>query len=373
MRLAFLVESIELERGGAERAVMTMARELEKLGHQCAIIAPGDRGQIRNHDGPQLLLKNVESTGRAARAREVAEDLCVLARKHGYETLVSCGKILGAQFHWPHGGVHEAGLRASCGAGRGLTRGRLALVARRLRPVERAFAKIEEDIYDRARSGEVKLIALSNKVKRDMINEHKVAAESIAICHNGAPVGRFPELTDTEKSRLKEILCQSLEIAPNSFLGVFVAMNPRLKGANLFAQALKKTTKHIHGLYIGNRPRHRLRGNEHFLGFRSDIPDLLRLGDLLVLPTHYDPCSLITLEAMAAGLPVLTTRHNGAAELILPELELVSSGPQLGQRLSQLSEDSVRVKALGVANRRAAVNYDSIEAAKRFLECIQGL
>ena len=38
-------------------------------------------------------------------------------------------------------------------------------------------------------------------------------------------------------------------------------------------------------------------------------------ADLYVHPTFYDPCSLVVLEAAACGLPIITSRYNGAAEL----------------------------------------------------------
>ncbi|MHC4094140.1 MAG: glycosyltransferase, partial [Planctomycetota bacterium] len=39
-------------------------------------------------------------------------------------------------------------------------------------------------------------------------------------------------------------------------------------------------------------------------------------ADLLVHPTYYDPCSRVVLEAMVAGLPCVTTRFDGASEVI---------------------------------------------------------
>jgi UDP-glucose:(heptosyl)LPS alpha-1,3-glucosyltransferase len=41
-------------------------------------------------------------------------------------------------------------------------------------------------------------------------------------------------------------------------------------------------------------------------------------SDFLVHPTFYDPCSLVVLEALACGLPVITSRYNGASELLDP-------------------------------------------------------
>jgi UDP-glucose:(heptosyl)LPS alpha-1,3-glucosyltransferase len=54
----------------------------------------------------------------------------------------------------------------------------------------------------------------------------------------------------------------------------------------------------------------------HFLGPRDDIRRLYAAADVLAHPTWYDPCSRVVLEALCCGLPVVTTRLNGAAEAI---------------------------------------------------------
>ena len=52
-----------------------------------------------------------------------------------------------------------------------------------------------------------------------------------------------------------------------------------------------------------------------FVGYCPDVRDAYFASDFLVHPTFYDPCSNVVLEALACGLPVITTRDNGAAEL----------------------------------------------------------
>ena len=54
----------------------------------------------------------------------------------------------------------------------------------------------------------------------------------------------------------------------------------------------------------------------HFLGFYPDVEDCYWSSDFFVQPTYYDPCSLVVLEALACGLPVITTAKNGASELM---------------------------------------------------------
>jgi UDP-glucose:(heptosyl)LPS alpha-1,3-glucosyltransferase len=59
-----------------------------------------------------------------------------------------------------------------------------------------------------------------------------------------------------------------------------------------------------------------LAGRAHFLGGRGDLPRLYGAADAFVLPTLYDPMPNAALEALACGLPVVTTRGCGAREFI---------------------------------------------------------
>ena len=53
-----------------------------------------------------------------------------------------------------------------------------------------------------------------------------------------------------------------------------------------------------------------------FAGPTQDTYAFYRAADLFVLPTWHDPCSLVVLEALAMGLPTITTAQNGASEVI---------------------------------------------------------
>lgn len=54
----------------------------------------------------------------------------------------------------------------------------------------------------------------------------------------------------------------------------------------------------------------------HFLGFRDDIPRLMRASDVFVFPSRYEPFALVVLEALASGMPVITASTVGAAEIL---------------------------------------------------------
>jgi UDP-glucose:(heptosyl)LPS alpha-1,3-glucosyltransferase len=87
-------------------------------------------------------------------------------------------------------------------------------------------------------------------------------------------------------------------------------------------------------------------------------------ADFLVHPTFYDPCSLVVLEALACGLPIITTRYNGASELLHPspphQEGYVLRDPHDHQELSWcLAQmlDPGRRHSLAQAARRTALQW----------------
>jgi UDP-glucose:(heptosyl)LPS alpha-1,3-glucosyltransferase len=60
----------------------------------------------------------------------------------------------------------------------------------------------------------------------------------------------------------------------------------------------------------------------HFLGRVDDMPGLYRAADLFVLDTFYDACANAVLEALACGLPVISTACNGSSAFLRPEAVL---------------------------------------------------
>ena len=84
-------------------------------------------------------------------------------------------------------------------------------------------------------------------------------------------------------------------------------------------------------------------------------------ADVFVLPTFYDPCSLSVSEAAASGLPSVTTRFNGAAELLTEGVDgSVISDPaddaELAAALRPLLDANVRQR-MGAAARKLALKH----------------
>jgi UDP-glucose:(heptosyl)LPS alpha-1,3-glucosyltransferase len=99
----------------------------------------------------------------------------------------------------------------------------------------------------------------------------------------------------------------------------------------------------------------------HFAGVCPEIRGAFFAADFLVHPTFYDPCSLVVLEAMACDLPIITSRFNGASELMSSLQEgFVVSDPhdheQLAGCLAKML-DPARRRAFAQGSRRAAAAW----------------
>ena len=98
-----------------------------------------------------------------------------------------------------------------------------------------------------------------------------------------------------------------------------------------------------------------------FLGYCAETRNAYFASDFLVHPTFYDPCSLVVLEAMACDLPVITSRYNGASELMHPLQEgFVIDDPHdhahLAWCLAQML-DPARRRCCAQAARRTAAQW----------------
>ncbi|GAB4133484.1 MAG: glycosyltransferase family 4 protein [Cyanobacteria bacterium J069] len=115
----------------------------------------------------------------------------------------------------------------------------------------------------------------------------------------------------------------------------------------------------------------------HFLGYRRDLATLMNAVDLFVFPSRYETSGLVLLEAMAAGLPVVTAATVGGAEIVTPECGVVlpdpNDQPALAQILQTLVADPQRRSQMGQAARRRAETQTWDVTAQQYLTLFETL
>jgi glycosyltransferase involved in cell wall biosynthesis len=111
-----------------------------------------------------------------------------------------------------------------------------------------------------------------------------------------------------------------------------------------------------------------------FLGFRPNAPALIPAFDVVAVPSHVEPLGNATLEAMAAGLPVVGSRVGGIPEMVVDGQTGILVPPQdataLAEALEGLTCDAGRRQAMGRAARHRAVDAFGLE---RHCAALQGV
>ena len=320
MRIALVTEHLDHRRGGEQRYTHDFAAWLAGQGHDVVVLT---RDAHEPPPGAQVTL--VETSGLTQRARTLSFARRVRERLQRLQADVSMatGKALGQRVYQPHGGTVLGSQRQNLLRVRGETARRLKACWNRVSPGHRALRRLDARQFADPMTH---FVAVSDMVRRDMRSFYGIAEHRITLIYNGIDVERFhPDHIRTSRADVR----RQLLIADTATVFLLVAHNFALKGLGETIEALaclrNGAAPDVHLVVVGRGKSRRYRklarrlgvdSRVHFAGAASDIAPYYGAADAYVHPTWYDPCSLVVLEALASGLPVLTTRCNGASELM---------------------------------------------------------
>ncbi len=254
--------------------------------------------------------------------------------------LVSLERVWRCDFFRAGDGVHRAWLE------------RRAQFDAPLRKLARAFSRKHEGILQLEKAllgngGAGRVIANSAMVRDEVVNYYGFPADAIDLIRNGVRVSEFGP------APLKRAAARAqLHLAETDIAVLFLGSGWERKGLRFAVAAIESLRNDRMRLLVagrGNRRRFRSR-NARFFGEVGDVRPLLSAADIFLLPTLYDPFSNASLEAMAAGLPVVTTRANGCSEIIEERIhgsivDRADNITALGEALRFWSDESRRKKA----------------------------
>jgi UDP-glucose:(heptosyl)LPS alpha-1,3-glucosyltransferase len=210
----------------------------------------------------------------------------------------------------------------------------------------------------------------SEMVRQHAFQYHGIDPDRVRVLPNAIDSDRFAE---ADRLRRRIEWRQRWGLRPEDTVGLFVAMNYRLKGLEPLLHAVARMPPAgSFRLLIAGHPRFqsyerlakqlRIEDRIRFLGPRRDVHNCYFAADFLIHPTFYDPCSLVVLEGLACGLPIVTSRYNGASELLHPpEDGRVIDDPHDHARLADAITsllDSATRSACSQAARRAALRWN---------------
>ncbi|MDH5570147.1 MAG: glycosyltransferase [Gammaproteobacteria bacterium] len=167
-----------------------------------------------------------------------------------------------------------------------------------------------------------KIIAVSNQIKDYLINIGGMSESSIALIENGVDLNKFNCI-------IHDSLLKLLHIKYNQIVIICVGRLVEIKAHDVLLKAFKiiiQSGLSSKLLVIGDGPEkiksekfvmdNDLIDNVIFLGQRDDVPDLLSISDIFVLPSRSEGLSCSIIEAMAAKLPIVATDVGGNSELV---------------------------------------------------------
>jgi UDP-glucose:(heptosyl)LPS alpha-1,3-glucosyltransferase len=318
-----------VESGGAEAFLANFARCLLADGHQVKVLTPRAGADTEGLRVTRLRLPRVPRSladlalARASRTALAADDA---------DVTFSDQKCWGAHVVRPGGGVQREYVRQRQKSYRGPWQRTLNRAFRALSLRERLRIYIDDKLYEPP--GPRCIIANSDMVRRELVRHHPHLTDRIRVVYNGADLDRF---SPTLKSSHRTSVRGELGIPQDALVGVFVGHDWRRKGLFTFLEALGilarrsapyAPARDAYGIVVGRGDSRQAEafaveagaaGRVRFVG--PGRPDrYYGAADLSVLPSYYDPCANVTLEALACGLPVITSVFNGAFELLTPGL-----------------------------------------------------
>src|SRR5437899_5541699 len=293
--------------GGAEKYLKRLARGVAEAGHDIQLIATNEWPEDQWRFGSVIRLRAESVLGFADELEEIRPQL-------HYDALFSLERVWSCDVYRAGDGVHRAWL----------VRRRnfelpLKQFVRALNRKHRDLLQLEESLLANRKAARV--IVASQMVKNEIADLYDYPADNIHIVPNGVPLDQFrfdPELR--EKSR------DALKLKPDEIALLFAGSGWERKGLLFAIQAMalcknRKMRLLVAGrgdemLYKTKRLRFWREETVQFLGEIADISRVYAAADIFILPTIYDPFSNACLEALACGLPVITTGSNGFSEII---------------------------------------------------------
>jgi UDP-glucose:(heptosyl)LPS alpha-1,3-glucosyltransferase len=336
--------------GGAEAYLKRLGQGIVDLGHEAQLIVTNEWPASEWTFGP---IHRVRAESPVSFANELEERRSQI----NWGVLMSLERVWRCDVYRAGDGVHKAWLNRRRKFEMPLQR-----FIRGLNRKHQEILKLETSLF--GKSGADRVIANSEMVKREIVDLYGYPADKIDIVRNGVPSGKFrfdPALRTRSRSELS--------IKPDETVLLFAGSGWERKGLRFAIEAFELSQDRSLRMLVAGRgdvrgykpKRFFTKEPVRFLGEVADLRPIYAAADIFILPSIYDPFSNACLEALASGLPVITTRDNGFSEII--ENNVHGSVVDLPNNVIAL-RNAIRFWA--DESRRAAARTTTAERASQF-------
>ncbi|MFW6045110.1 MAG: glycosyltransferase family 4 protein [Planctomycetota bacterium] len=365
-------------RGGAQTFLFNFVRHLLEDDHRVRVITMEVEGEMDGVETQKVPMPPVPKTFRDVTfARRVQKIL----QKDEHDISFGEQKTWGADVVRPGGGVHEEYLTQVISSYPSAFLRFIQSIRKRISLKERLNLHIERKLYRKHRP--LRVIAISHMVRQHLLEYYPGLRGRIPLVYCGVDCDRFVPGHDEEKAAVR----RELGVPSDALLCAFCAFDLRRKGIDTTLRALsilkeRQRQRPVHLLVIG-RDKHWARR----LASRVDVSDRVyftgitepdryyRACDLSVLPSYFDPFANVCLESLASGLPLITSSHTGAHELLTPGkdgfyIEDPQDAEALAEHIAHFSDQKVLNNASSAA-RRLACEYTDDRMFSELMDVIR--
>jgi UDP-glucose:(heptosyl)LPS alpha-1,3-glucosyltransferase len=326
-RIAFLRRRFS-PTGGAERYLLRLASGLAAHGHPITLYCE----EWSPSENPFQEVRKVDSDDPTSFARKVMAQ----PMRDRHDIVFSLERVPGCDLYRAGDGVHADWLAYR--QAYHPVRGRVRTL---LRAKNRELCKLEARVFEPG--GVKRVICNSHFVANQIINRFGFREDKIDVIYNGVPYQQF-SMGDRALGR------KALGLNADDYVVLLVGAGAERKGHAIARDAVRNLKKKYAKLVIIDSPP------------KVAMPHVYAAADVFLLPTLYDPFANVTLEALAAGLPVITSAQNGAAEIMENEktgfiLPRADDDKLLVHLLDHLADPALRARFRGPA-QALAQKYD---------------
>jgi len=213
-----------------------------------------------------------------------------------------------------------------------------------------------------------RIVAVGEAVRSALIHNEGLPADRVSVAYNGIPIDRFDRTFSTaERADAR----REMRVEADDLVLIQVARLDYLKDHPTALRTLRRLAGRFPGarlVLVGEGPEAPairtliaelgLEGRVRMLGLREDVPRLLAAADIALLTSVSEGIPLTLIEAMAAGLPVVSTHVGGVAEVVVDRqtglLAPSADDDALAEAVASLADDPESRRRMGARGRERA-------------------
>lgn len=357
MKIGIVIRRLSQNWGGVEMVAVNLAKKLHEEDHEVHVITKASDVQI---EGVFVHILNGHRLFSPWKVISFQRKVKKLMRIEKFDLVYSLCQVYPVDIYRVGGGIHRHWMRLQ------YPNRMFRLIKYFTSLIHTAMVWLEEQIFkeDNCRL----FVTNSRLVKNHIVEYFQIPTERIKVIYNGVDHGIF----NPGVKKYRKMMREKYQIDDDALVLLFIANDWKRKGLSTIIEALPKTEiekirllvvgRGKIGRYISYAKSRKINPDKLiFAGHTKDVEKYYGMADIFVLPSRYDPFSNACLEAMACGLPVITTKDNGASELIIHnENGFILDDWKDSDNLAEI------FKKLNNRNIREKIGNNAVETAKNY-------